>query len=153
MESYCLDNNIDKYSVRSQVMKDILRSVTNDFEEGDKVINLNLLTKAFFSCRDEALIDSDVAKLQYFFDELADTHIGEEDFNRDKFNFSGVTNDGRPVLSYLYNNYYKVDLEVLNKEDEVKLPDDLQYLSDTVSKYISNEYSFLARTMRFEEDE
>ena len=158
MESYCLDNNIDKYSVRSQLMKNILRSIANDLEEGSNVINLKLLTKAFFlcrdeACRDEALIDSDVAKLQYFFDELADTHIGEEDFERDKFDFSGVTNDGRPVLSYMYGNYYKVDSETLQKEDEIELPDDLQYISDTISSYMSNEYAYLTRNMKLEDDE
>lgn len=153
MESYCLENNIDKYSVRGQFMKNILRSVTNDLEEGNNVINLKLLTKAFFSCRDEALIDSDVAKLQYFFDELADTHIGEEDFKRDKFGFSGVTNDGRPVLSYMYGNYYKIDSETLQKEDEIELPDDLQYISDTISSYMSNEYAHLTRNMKLEDDE
>ena len=53
----------------------------------------------------------------------------------------------------MYGNYYKIDSETLQKEDEIELPDDLQYISDTISNYMSNEYAHLTRNMKLEDDE
>ena len=141
--TYFIDGEeVEKSAIKDQFLLNILNEIVKKNEDGANIVNLALLNKAFFSCRDEALSDTQLATVSSFFYQFANVAFGESDLEVGDFGFFNLRRGCAKVLSCVNDNYYKVNEDVIKDFEYARIPQELQGINDILVTNTSAKYDY-----------